>query len=265
MRKILLILFCFLYSQPDQIVTGYLRQAEMSFCMDECGQFYLETYGDMYWPVLFDDSLENIHLYLNRYVDLGIGEEISCTECSAFQVETISLSEECFLIVDCFEDPCFTADDCLLNTPVECISNYCGGCYADFYDLGGNLVDCYGAVNDCEDGEINNENPCNPSECWNGQWYEIIIDCAEQMGVPCEGGVYIEPSEGECCSECISYGDINLDNQIDILDIVTIVNFILMNDDLTDSEFTISDINTDGYVNVLDIISIIQLILNQPY
>jgi len=85
------------------------------------------------------------------------------------------------------------------------------------------------------------------------------------MGVPCDGGVYIEPSEGECLSECISYGDINLDSQIDILDIVTIVNFILMNDDLTDSEFTISDINTDGYVNVLDIISIIQLILNQPY
>ena len=28
----------------------------------------------------------------------------------------------------------------------------------------------------CEDGEIDNENPCNPRECWDGQWIEIVID-----------------------------------------------------------------------------------------
>ena len=58
---------------------------------------------------------------------------------------------------------------------------------------------------ECEDGEFNNENPCNPFECFNGQWYEIVIDCAEQMGVPCENGEYVDPPEGECCSICVEY------------------------------------------------------------
>ena len=54
-------------------------------------------------------------------------------------------------------------------------------------------------------GEVNNENPCNPQECFDGQWYEIVIDCAEEMGVPCENGEYVDPPEGECCSICIEY------------------------------------------------------------
>ncbi len=60
-------------------------------------------------------------------------------------------------------------------------------------------------VPDCLDGEVNNDNPCNPMECYDGQWYEIVIDCAEQMGIPCEGGVYVAPPEGVCCSTCVQY------------------------------------------------------------
>ena len=60
---------------------------------------------------------------------------------------------------------------------------------------------------ECENGEVNNENPCNPFECFDGQWYEIVIDCAEEMGVPCENGEYVDPPEGECCSICIEYDD----------------------------------------------------------
>ena len=60
-------------------------------------------------------------------------------------------------------------------------------------------------IAECEDGEINNDNPCNPMECYDGQWFEIIVDCAEQMGVPCEGGIYVDPPQGECCSTCVEY------------------------------------------------------------
>jgi len=60
---------------------------------------------------------------------------------------------------------------------------------------------------ECENGEINNENPCNPFECFDGQWYDIVIDCAEEMGVPCENGEYVDPPEGECCSICVEYDD----------------------------------------------------------
>ena len=51
------------------------------------------------------------------------------------------------------EDECFGAPDCQINSPVECIPDYCGGCYADFYDLEDNLVDCYidESIGECYD------------------------------------------------------------------------------------------------------------------
>jgi hypothetical protein len=93
---------------------------------------------------------------------------------------------------------------------------------------------------ECVDGEVNNDNPCNPMECWDGVWYEIIIDCAEWFGVPCEGGVYIPPEEDECCSECVLSGDINTDSSLNVLDVVSMVDIIL-----SDSEYdVISTIDT---------------------
>ena len=56
-------------------------------------------------------------------------------------------------------------------------------------------------------------------------------------------------------------GDINFDNQIDILDIVSLVNFIIGVDNPTSLEFTASDYNVDGLLNVLDIVQIIDIIL----
>ena len=109
----------------------------------------------------------------------------------------------------------------------------------------------------CENGSLNNNNPCNPMECIDGQWLQIVIDCAEPMGIPCEGGLYIPPYEGECCSECILFGDVNYDYQINILDAIQTVNIVL------DGEYNeIVDMNYDNVINILDIIEIINLILN---
>ena len=263
MKQLLIIaLLSFVYSQPTQVVRGYLMQTEMSFCMDECGEYYIETFGDMYWPVIFNENTSNINLYINRYVEVLIGEEVTCVECSAYQVQEISLSDDCMSPVLCIVDPCEVASECQINTPTECIANYCGGCYADFYDLNDNLVDCNIPIEECEDGEIINDNPCNPLECWNGEWYEIIIDCAEQMGVPCLGGVYISPIEEECCSECVLFGDVNNDSEVNVLDIVHMVSFILMTYEPTDAEFSAGDINSDEQLNVLDVVAIVQMILN---
>ena len=119
---------------------GYVRQTEMSFCMSECSQFYLESEnGEFVSNISFGDLSPD--LYLNRFVEIS-GNQIFCIECDAIEITEIILSDECQYPVDCFSDPCLSASDCDLNTPVECISNYCGGCYADFYDLSGNLVNC---------------------------------------------------------------------------------------------------------------------------
>ena len=94
-------------------------------------------------------------------------------------------------------------------------------------------------------------------ECWNGEWIEIVIDCAEDFGIPCEGGIYIPPPEGQCCSDCISFGDINYDGSVDVLDAIEVVNLIL-----NGQHNDIVDMNFDGDVNVLDIIEIIYTIIN---
>jgi len=114
-----------------------------------------------------------------------------------------------------------------------------------------------GECGECEDGEFDNSNPCNPMECWDGQWYEIVIDCAEPMGVPCEGGVYIPPAEGECCSICIIFGDLSGDSIINILDVVAMVNLVL-----SGGYHEVADMNSDGTLNVLDIVSLVNIILS---
>ena len=85
---------------------------------------------------------------------------------------------------------------------------------------------------------------------------EIIIDCAEEMGVPCEGGIYLPPAEGECCSICIILGDIGGDGIINVLDVVSMVNLVL-----SDGYDEIADMNSDGVVNVLDVVILVGIIL----
>ena len=49
MNKLLLLaLFSVAFSQPGEGVSGYLRELEVSFCMDECSQFYLESENGSY-------------------------------------------------------------------------------------------------------------------------------------------------------------------------------------------------------------------------
>ena len=135
--------------------TGYLRQTEASVCMSECSQFYIESEsGDYIDNISFNDL--DSSLYINRYVYVD-GYQIECAECTALQVEGIDLLTDCNNPVFCFVDPCEVGPECQLNTPVNCISNYCGGCFADYYDLEGNLVDCYNSeiIEECYDvGDI---------------------------------------------------------------------------------------------------------------
>jgi len=48
----------------------------------------------------------------------------------------------------------------------------------------------------------NPADPCEMGECIStGEFVQIIVDCAEEMGVPCDGE-WVEV-EGQCCSECV--------------------------------------------------------------
>ena len=131
-------------------------------------------------------------------------------------------------------------------------NNYWGSAFGYYY---------YEFDTACEDGEFNNDNPCMPSECFDGVWYDIVIDCAEQMGVPCENGVYIPPPDGVCCSTCALYGDLNFDGIVNVIYVVTMVNGII-NSTFDTENFLVADINEDGMINVIDIVSLVNLIIS---
>ena len=67
-------------------------------------------------------------------------------------------------------------------------------------------------------------------------------------------GYFLFNSESECN---VSFGDVNGDSVVDILDVITTVNIVLgdvvWNDD--------ADVNGDGVIDILDIISIVNIIL----
>ena len=124
---------------------GYLKQTEMSFCMDECAQYYIETEVDPAFGsinVILDNLNIDINVYMNRFVKVELGEEIQCIECSAYEINSIKLSDECQYPVDCFQDPCIEAN-CPAYPNAECVATFCGGCYADFYQNGEIVTDCY--------------------------------------------------------------------------------------------------------------------------
>jgi len=141
-RKFSFMLLLSVYLTPLYSQTGYLREAEASFCMDDCGIYYLEDeYGEFITWVTLLDNLEMLEPYVHRFVDIE-GEEVTCVECTAINVSSISMSDSCEFPVECFADPC-TVEDCALYPDAECVANYCDGCWADFYIDGELLLDCH--------------------------------------------------------------------------------------------------------------------------
>ena len=89
-------------------------------------------------------------------------------------------------------------------------------------------------------------NDCTASSCYCDEDYDFW-GCTEDCG----GGtcIFIQPS-----------GDINDDSEVNVLDIIFLVSFILMSSNPTESEFNAGDFNTDGQLNVLDVVAIVQMI-----
>ena len=76
------------------------------------------------------------------------------------------------------------------------------------------------------------------------------------MGVPCEGGIYVPPAEGECCSICVLSGDLGGDGIVNVLDVVAMVNLVL-----NSGYNEVADMNGDGSLNVLDVVLLVGIIL----
>ena len=66
--------------------------------------------------------------------------------------------------------------------------------------------------------------------------------------------------EGGGGSSCAA-GDVNADGLVNVLDIVTVVNFIMLTSEPTADEECAADFNEDGLINVLDIVNIVNVIM----
>jgi len=256
---------CFWEIIECPIILGYLREIEISNCQDACSQYYIEPeinggFGSV--SIIFQDSNINLDLYVNRFIEVDLDQEITCVECSAFEVLEINLSQDCDFPVACFVDPCMV-EECQINTPVDCMSNYCGGCHADFYDLDGNLVDCTVTIEECFDFTGIDFGECAMAlgvgllndECSYISGCSWIID-----GIDHSNSFFnsIEECEEICeIDNSIDLGDINSDGDLNILDAVLMVSLIL-----SDEYSLIADINEDNLINVLDIVLLIEMILN---
>ena len=127
-------------STPLFPITGYVRLTDTSFCMDNCSIYYLENEnGEFLTNVTQLDSIEVLNDYINRFVDIE-GDTVQCVECEAINVTSIAISDDCQIPVNCFVDPCFVSE-CTSYPDAECIANYCGGCWADYY-LDGEQINC---------------------------------------------------------------------------------------------------------------------------
>ena len=58
-------------------------------------------------------------------------------------------------------------------------------------------------------------------------------------------------------------GDVNGDNDLNVLDAVMIVNFILELSSATEAQYVSGDFNSDGELNVLDVVSVVNSILSE--
>ena len=61
--------------------------------------------------------------------------------------------------------------------------------------------------------------------------------------------------------DTITQGDVNQDNTLNILDIITVVGFIMGTEEFSNEQIFIGDLNEDGFVDILDIVAMVNTIL----
>ena len=79
-----------------------------------------------------------------------------------------------------------------------------------------------------------------------------------QFGYAGAGGIWAE----QIFENATLQGDVNQDFVLNIIDIVTIVNYVTGNTEFEQEQFDIADLNSDGIINVIDIVQLVNIILS---
>ena len=147
----------------------------------------------------------------------------------------------------------------------ECITTGCSSqiCAEEPTDSTCEYLDWYACFQYSECGNYGLEGNCS--------WLttDSFLDCLDSFGVTVgctdpNATNYDETAnvdDGSCEYEYdFILGDVNFDNEINVLDIVLMVSFIL-GEPTDEYEYSAADINQDGLINILDVVQLVNIIL----
>jgi hypothetical protein len=82
------------------------------------------------------------------------------------------------------------------------------------------------------------------------------------LQISINSGIFNSVVELTTQTDCnLASGDVNGDEIVDILDIITTVSFVLENLELDPCQYEVAEINGDGQIDILDIIMIIDIVI----
>ena len=100
---------------------------------------------------------------------------------------------------------------------------------------------------------------------FNGNHQDLV--CITDLVLSNDIGTNVFTETGDCIVlDLILPGDLNFDEMINVVDIVTLVNIILDVNPVTGpSQFLAADMNEDNVLNVVDIVQIVGIVLDTSF
>ncbi|MBT6870909.1 MAG: hypothetical protein HOA66_05590 [Candidatus Marinimicrobia bacterium] len=226
--------FCYEYE-------NYVSNSNDTDDLEFCPYQYLDNNFDCFGNCIFEVDCAG--------VCGGSVIEDACGECGGNVIDSI----DCILI--CEEGNTLGCDNICYPTGGELTLDECGIC-------GGDDSSCL----DCAEEPNGNafENECG---CVGGSTLleeDFCIGCndpaannyCEDCSIIC--GLFTIPND--CCTYYVQ-GDVNFDGVLNILDVVSLVNYVLDIIPFSDEQVAVSDITQDDVINILDIVSLVNIIL----